>query len=59
VKDDCLLKLQLKFPYVFVTPVFNVDIYEYGITADPSLSMDTSCQLDSLGTELLRQIQFI
>lgn len=54
-----LFKLQFKFPHIFGTLVFNVDVNEHGIATDPGLAMETSRHLDRLGVEFLRQIQLI
>ena len=49
VKQYRLLKLQIYSLHRLVTLVFNVDINEDRITAYPSLTMESSDQLDVLG----------
>ncbi len=48
--EECrLFKLQFDLLYVFATSIFDVDINEDGISADPGLTVETSRQLDHLG----------
>ena len=49
VKQSRLLKLQIYSLHRLVALIFNMDINEDRITAYPSLTMDSSDQLDFLG----------